>query len=174
MYRIDKMPTAFTDFDGSLIKTIDLIMPESKYTYPNAQLSDRIRTNKKYYYIFRFLNEQRVPGPISEIYEAQLVNDGGYVYSIFNILYEEDIIKDNFLNPFKQFKKLIQLQPNVSHLILNTGDLDFDDIASSQIGNLLVGTAEDAIWDKPFKIRATSKKTGKKIDFNITYKIQSE
>jgi len=35
--------------------------------------------------------------------------------------------------------------------------------------NVDIGTAADLIWDKTFKIRLTSKKTGKKIDLNVTY-----
>jgi len=174
IYRTDVKPLAYTDFDGKLLKTVDLRIPESKNSYSNARVSDRIPSNKKYYYVFRFVNEQGIPGHLSEIYEAQLVNDGGYVYSVFNILFEEDLAQSAFSNPFTQFKKLIQLQPNVSHMVFDTSDVDFDSAASAQIDNLVVGTADDLIWNKTFKLRTTSRKTGKKIDFNITYKIQSE
>ena len=47
--------------------------------------------------------------------------------------------------------------------------------ASDEIDNVEVGMSGlEKIWDKKFKIRLTSKKTGKKIDLNITYKLQSE
>ena len=70
-------------------------------------------------------------------------------------------------------RKLIQLQPNMSQLTLNTELVDFDQEAYSQLQNLKIGSAEDLIWNKKFKVRLTSKKTGKKIDLNITYRLRS-
>ena len=43
-----------------------------------------------------------------------------------------------------------------------------------KLANVAVGKADDTIWNKTFKLRLTSKKTGKKIDFNLTYNLQSE
>ena len=93
---------------------------------------------------------------------------------ITNILFEKNLSEATYTNPFTQFKKLIELTPNISHLLLNTEEADLTDTATSQIGNITVGHAEDLIWDKQFKLRLTSKKTGKKIDLNITYNLQSE
>jgi len=42
------------------------------------------------------------------------------------------------------------------------------DIPDVQLGADYI-EEEDRIWDKTFKIRLTSKKTGKKIDFNLTF-----
>jgi len=59
-------------------------------------------------------------------------------------------------------------------LQFNTDDLDYNQSAASQIEDLIVGSAEDLIWDKTFKVRLTSKKTSRKIDLNITYKLNSD
>ena len=174
VFRLDERPTGIMDFDQNRIGQLELRIPETKLTYSTATFRDRIKTNKKYYYLFRVVNEQGMPGPLSVIYEAQLVDDGGYIYSIFNIIFESELEEEIFIEPSKQFKKLFQLQPNISHLILNTEDVDFGKPASSQLSNVVVGSADDTIWNKIFKLRLTSKKTGKKIDFNITYKLQSE
>ncbi len=55
--------------------------------------------------MFRVLNEQRVIGHTSEIYEVQLVNDGGYLYALFNVIYDEQLEEKVFNNPSKKFKK---------------------------------------------------------------------
>jgi hypothetical protein len=174
IYRIDERPTALSDFDGNLIQVLDLKMPDIKNTYSTIDFSDRIKTNKKYYYLFRITSEHRMQSQLSEIYEAQLINDGGYTYSIFNVIFEDELEEETFTSPSRSFKKLFQLQPNQSQLAFNYDNVDFLDTAISQLENLSVGKAGDLIWDKTFKIRLTSKKTGRKIDLNITYDLQRE
>ena len=120
VYRLDKKPVSIRDFDGNKIRTIDLNISSTKYTYSSTDFRDRIKTNQKYYYLFRFVNEQRIPGQLSEIYETELVDDGGYKYAVFNVIFESELGEEVFVNPSKPFKKLIQLQPNISHLLLDT------------------------------------------------------
>jgi len=171
VYRLNEKPTAYTDFANNLIRTIDLKMQNSENTYTTEFFDDKIKTNHKYYYLFRVLNEQSMMGHVSEIYETELINDGGYLYAIFNVLNEQDLEQNIFTNPIKKFKKLLHIEPNLNQLSLNLGDVDFEQEAHSQISNLQIGVADDLIWDKEFKIRLTSKKTGRKIDLNITYKL---
>ena len=174
VYRLAEKPSALTDFDGNLLSTIDLKIENSQYTLPNTIFYDKINTNQKYYYLFRCNNENGIAGWVSEIYEAELVNDGGYVYGMFDILFEEDLEIDNFINPSANFKKLIQLQPNISQINFNDENVDYSDSASNQLANMKIGIADDPIWDQTFKIRLTSKKTGKKMDLNVTYKYETD
>ena len=181
------MPTKYSDFDNNLVTTLDLLEPNAQQvnsstiiapphtqTYTNIFYNEKIRVNQKYYYLFRILNEQRSLSHLSEIYEAQLVDDGGFNYSLFNVFYESDLEENTFVEPSKNFTKLIHLKPNVQHLFLDTSEVDYNVGAYSQLTNVVVGDAEDLIWGKTFKVRLTSKKTGKKIDLNITYKLNSE
>ena len=170
VYRLSEMPSSYTDFDGQLISTIDLKLSDSVYTLPSTIFYNKVNTNQKYYYLFRVLNENMSPGQISEIYEAELVNDGGYTYGMFDLLFAEDLEVDNFTNPTEAFKKLIQLQPNMSQIAFDDTDVDYSGTASDEIVNMALSTADEPIWDKTFKIRLTSKKTGRKIDLNVTYK----
>ena len=55
---------------------------------------------------------------------------------------------------------------------LNDENIDYSDLASSQITIMTLGNADDTMWNKTFKIRLTSKKTGKKVDLNVTYKYE--
>ena len=95
---------------------------------------------------------------------------------MFDTFYESDLEQNAFVEPSKNFKKLIHMQTNLQHLMLDTSLVDFDQRAHSQMSSVLVGDTdtEDLIWNKTFKIRVTSKKTGKKIDLNITYNLNRE
>jgi len=174
VYRTSTMPTALSDFENNLLKTIDLKISESDQTYGDAIVSEMIKTNKKYYYIFRFLNENKVPGHLSQIIEGQLIDDGGYIYSSFNILSEADYNVDIYSKPSINFKKLFQIQPNLTQLELDTTEANFELPATTEKDNVEIGIATEPIWGETFKIRLTSKKTGKKIDLNVTFKIQEE
>jgi len=175
VYRLSERPSSLSEFDGNLINVVDLkIWNERKYTYTKDFFEDIVKANQKYYYLFRVLNQQRVISHVSDVYESELINDGGYAYAVFNVLFESELAQEVFSKTDKEFKKIFQLQPNLSQLALNVEDVDFSESAASQIENLSIGAADDLIWDKTFKIRLTSKKTGRKIDLNITYNLSSE
>ena len=171
VYRINEKPTSITDFDGFLRSTVDLRFLDTDRSTKNfAYMHDMVIPNRKYYYLFRMLNQQRVVSHVSEIYEAELVNDGGYNYATFNLLLKDQLDDDKQLKPDKKFKRLLQIRPNLQQSEINFGNLDYTQEASTQIENLEIGSSSDPIWDKTFKIRVTSRKTGRKIDLNVTYK----
>ena len=175
VYRISEKPTSMRDFENNLYRTLNLTIENQRnYTRQYIKFSDQISTNTKYYYVFRSVNKNGTPGQATEIYETELINDGGYKFALFDTLTESELQEENTINPSIAMKKLFQLRPNLNHLILDTSNADFTQTAESQIGNVKVGSAEDLVWDKTFKTRLTSRKTGKKIDLNITYKIGSE
>ena len=157
---------------GSKSANVDKIVLKDISTSTDALFYDKVETNKKYYYVMRFLNERGEPGHFSSIYCAELIDDGGYLYPKFDTIFPKDLEADKkSINTTKDFKKLFNLVPNIQQLLLDDGDVDYSKPANSQKEKIKVGLVEHQIWDKTFKIRLTSKKTGKKIDLNITYEL---
>ena len=136
-------------------------------------VSDQITPNTVYYYVFRFVNENGVHGPLSQIIQCELVDDGGYVYSLFDTVDSSEFNPNQVATNSVAFKKLIQFEPNIGQLYFDVQGVDFDDYAQNQIDNLKVGPEGQKIWDKKFKVRLTSKKTSKKIDLNLSYNLVS-
>jgi len=169
VYRLSRMPTSYQDFENNLRKSIDLRILKQGRIKLDAMFMERVRPNQKYYYTFRAINENGIAGEFTPIFEAELINDGGYIYGNFNQLTAEDLVTDNISEPLMSFKKLFNVVPNIQHLLMQSNDADFSDSAFSQVGKFGLGTAEDKIWGKTFKLRLTSKKTGKKIDLNIKF-----
>jgi hypothetical protein len=175
VYRTDKKPTSFADFEGKLVDTIDLKIEDSYYTFPDSIHIAKIPTNKKFYYVFRYATENLAPGHMSQILECELIDDGDYIYSKFNVLFDELSEEITLTEPTKTLKKIFQLEPNISQISLDTSDVDFSKTSREQINNLHIGTPDiDLIWDKKFKVRLTSKKTGKQIDLNVKYELKDE
>ena len=169
VYRLDSMPSSFRDFDTVVPRTVSLEVDGADYSYTTATFNDIVKSNHKYYYLFRALNANNIAGNVDTIICAELVNDGGYKYAIFDTKFEEDLLKESHEETVTQFGKILQLIPPLRQTRVTTSDADLNKPAGSQYNNVGIGTAEDLIWDKTFKIRLTSKKTGKKIDLNITY-----
>lgn len=180
VYRLSMPPSSVSDFRDSLRATIDLsIAPETKLDAKKtvADYYDTVRTNHKYYYVFRAINENGMPGDLSPIYETQLVDDGGYKFAIFNTMSEEELYSRP-IEVSKKFKKVLEVVPNVNHTMLNTANVDFTQPAHTQLSTVYtdIGASnlEDVIWGNTYKFRLTSKKTGRKIDLNIKYNLNSE
>ena len=177
VFRTDIRPKSMRDFENNLVRTIDLRISDSDQNYADAIIGERVLTNKKYYYVLRFLNENRFPGHLSQIITAELIDDGGYIYSTFGVLSEEEYIKDIYSKPSINFKKLFQIQPNISQLELDASGANMKLSATNEKNKVTVGptgTDADPIWNQTFKIRMTSKKTGKKIDLNVLFQLETE
>ena len=175
VFRLDNKPESISDFDGNIVFRKDLSMKhDTKYKYTNCFYEERVATNKKYYYLFRFVNEQGIPGYLAPIQVAELIDDGGYKYSKFDVIYESDLGTTESQQERLSFKKIIELSPTVSHTEFLATDLDYSQPAATQLSKVYenIGSAQDLIWGKTFKFRLTSKKTGKKIDLNIKYNLK--
>jgi hypothetical protein len=174
IYRLPEMPKYFSDFDGALRTEIDLKIKDSLSSYTSCVYSDTIKTNTKYYYLFRAVSENSVTGYIDNVLQVELVNDGGYKYPIFKTLFDTDIEEMREENSFgkvsKEFKSVIQLIPADSQITMDDSMVSYENTSTAEYDNIKIGSAvADTIWGKTFKLRLTSKKTGKKIDLNITY-----
>jgi hypothetical protein len=169
VYRTEIKPTSYQGFAGTLRKTISLRQSNGDIVTDHLFV-ERVRENTKYYYVFRALNQNRVAGEFSPIFEAELINDGGYVYGKFEQFSEEEVAIPKPKEPLLSIKKLINILPNIQHLQLDTSNVNFSESSVNQKELIsLTSGVEDPIWTKTFKVRLTSKKTGRKVDLNIHF-----
>jgi hypothetical protein len=146
-----------------------------EFPFTDCIYEERIQTNQKFYYLFRFINQHFIPGHVSPVVEVELVSDGSYKYTLFDIVGSQEITDEVAVDaPSKPFKKLLQLVPSPAQVVLDDSLVDYGGTAADQITNVVVGNAGTKVWDKTFKVRLTSKKTGKKIDINVTYNLRTE
>ena len=170
IYRLNSKPTSLTDFAGNLLTTKSMKITNEDAVTPVITIYDKIATNRKYYYLFRIVNEPGSPAYASHVVEASLQSDGGYKFGLFESYFENELIEEIPTRERESFKKLIKLAPSINNFFVNDFDANYTNLASNEIGNVTFGEG-DVIWDKTFKLRLTSKKTGKKIDINVTYKV---
>ena len=178
IFRTDIKPTSVKDFNNKLVTTKSLLMADSEFDVPavftDCFYEEKIKTNTKLYYTFRAINDEGVKGSFSAIFETELIDDGNYKYAVFNKIELSELKPEKIhTEPSKNFKKLLQFIPTPEQLALNDENVDYSQDSESQLDNVIVGKNANSIWDKTFKVRMTSKKTGKKIDLNITYKLRT-
>ena len=182
VYRLDKPPESYTDFAGNkrasvstLISHPDKTMRTTSNTYLEA-----LQPNIKYYYTFRTEDFHGNVSNPTVVYEIELVDDAGSVYPIVRT-YEFPITSDKVSS--KTMKKMMQIIPkfeqvtaNLEENIIDTAEgipwEDPNDPPEIRLGSPTL--AGEQVWDKRFKIRLTSKKTGKKIDLNVTFESDDE
>jgi hypothetical protein len=78
----------------------------------------------------------------------------------------------NLNSPKKSCKRIIKIEPNFSQLIFRDDEYD-----TLQAAPNAIGFPQDRLFNgngvgKKFKIRITSKHTGKKLDINLTFKLK--
>ena len=70
-------------------------------------------------------------------------------------------------------KNLLRITPRITQALVNeqaSGLLDENGNAQAPVqNNIVLGLEDEVLFGKKFKIRITSKKTGKKMDLNITF-----
>ena len=182
VYRTTVKPTDpnYSDFIGKLYKTVSTNWQDSgEVQYAAAAaLDDEISPNKKYYYVFRAVDVHNNVSYPSPVYEVELVYDGNSVYPLINTIELE--IPDGRTYK-KSGKRLLKIRPVLDQRIMDEYHSGFDSIESAKeliITNdppeidLKLGTAENPIWGQKFKLRLTSKDTGRKVDINFEFKKQ--
>jgi hypothetical protein len=185
VFKLDNRPTSYEYFKFAEYKQIETTGFENPYKKAaSAALDDFIEPNKKYYYTFRAVDVHGNISNPSPIYELEISYDGASAFLITKII----DLKPEKIPPqeaTKRFKKYIRIKPSYDQTLLNeeqTGiiknDGTFDSDWFPKLQNdpqnpdkkIILGKDENSLWGKNFKIRITSKKSGKKIDLNINFK----
>ncbi len=170
IYRMDTPPSSYADFAGNLRNTLTTLMSTEGKIVRATSLghNEALQPNIKYYYTFRSVDYHGNYSNPTPVYEVELVDDAGAVYLLVKI-HEFPIVTSDV--PSIDMKKFIEVIPALSQVTadipINTSVPDPSDLTTVELGD--IDDAEHRIWDKTFKIRLTSKKTGKKLDFNVTF-----
>jgi len=147
VFRLEHRPSNYSDF-----------MPHP--SQPTAQgnfavFDDIIFPNKKYYYTFRSVDIHGHFSNPSSVYEVELIDEKGAVKPIIKTINLEPI--SNKMTT-REVQKYLQIKPNIKQLY-------FPD--SENVNSIFSEKNEQK--NKKYKMRLTSKKTGKQIDINFSF-----
>jgi hypothetical protein len=165
IYRVDYEPSSYTDFENNLLT----IIGEAGVESTDNLFRDLVVPHKKYYYLIRTLTNFGIHSNPTRIYEAELIQDSDETYINYKEFKFPEIKLTRTEKPFKRF---MQIKPTLAQLAFQPLDSSVD--PSTYAASDIVGVEPEAIWGRRFKIRVTSKKTGKKIDLNVKFNLVDE
>lgn len=154
LYRLEIAPKKVQDF---LNTNPTVVVPSSPFHY------DDIIPNRKYYYAARSQDVHGSVSFLSDIYQVELVDDGGTIFLIvgpYQIKEEKEKIK-------VQFKKKIRIKPAFLQAAPNKDRIKPG--ADERVVGHMDLTDSVFVDNNAFKIRITSNKTKRKVDLNVRF-----
>ena len=136
IYRLDSKPTSLADFSGNLLATKSMKIENEDAVTPVTTVYDKIAANRKYYYLFRIVNEVSSPAYASHVVEASLQSDGGYKFGLFESYFENELADETPTRERESFKKLINLVPSINNFFVNDLNADYTNLASNEVDNI--------------------------------------
>jgi len=130
---------------------------------------DSISPNTKYYYTFRSIDVHGNRSNPTEVFMVELVQFEGMIF--FNqSVYEFGSETFDNVKVTRDFRRYIKINPNLIQSLI-----DYDKLGEIQsayeASDVSLGRAEESVWKKRFKMRITSKNSGKKFDINLSCKV---
>lgn len=170
IYRLDKKPKSYADFAGNKLKDAKSFFQEKRESSSHVSVNDFVVPNRKYYYMFRAANVHNHVSNPTIVYEVEMIQDADdskVVVSHFDFE-----APPTYMNS-KKFNSLFQIDPALQQRLLDNNQPSLYNKSSVKgaLDQIKLGSAEDSIWGRNFKIRITSTTTGRKMDFNINFNI---
>tara|TARA_R100001082_G_scaffold99447_1_gene68204 strand:+ start:471 stop:1802 length:1332 start_codon:yes stop_codon:yes gene_type:complete len=180
IFRTTTKPTSYKDFNvgPNPIATVSELIAPGKPATPAAYVST-IQPNVKYYYCIRGID---IHGNISnptEVFQLEMIDNNGQISYTLKVVNMDTPPPKNVVLPGRRFLYVAPaLQQSVFNRTAFNGSNEVQDrpqnikLTNLPPSNVLGYLEEDgeSVWQKKFKIRVTSAKTGKKFDLNITVK----
>jgi len=161
--RLATPPKSYDDFKEATVQTVSKTISTGEIL-PAATFMDKIVPNKKYYYMFRVFDRRFNVSNPTAVYEIQLVENSGAIYPLINSYeFPEEEKKIN-----KSFKRLFNIVPRLSQVLPTNLNAETYGDLSTGITSIL-GTEDESLFGETFKIRLSSKKTGKVVDLNVNF-----
>lgn len=168
VYRLDKPPESMEDFEDAFLMTADDQttltnaadeIPDHLIENMNAHFEDRIIQNKKYYYAFKSVTYHGIQSDFTLPFEVEMLKDSDE----FKVMVSEYKFPEEKNYQFEgKAKRILKITPNVERIF-------FSEEESTSVWKLDDANMLAKNQTTKFKIRVTSKHTGKKIDINLNF-----
>jgi len=187
VYRRTEKPTSYKDFAGVPHASIEGILPTGQRAV-NLGWDDNIEPNTKYYYTFRCIDYHGGLSIPSPIYQVEIVDDNGRMFPVVEVFYISNHV-DTAPTSSRTMRKYLHVGAAFAQKIISDTTINPDapttepSLDSAIPPDSILGlnpaiAVDNSAWSvldyangtgtkTAFKIRLTSKSTGKKLDLNV-------
>ena len=170
IYRLDTKPKSIEQFYAAGKRVVSKTIFDDTNFAVSSSLEDKVKPNIKYYYIARAMDAHAHMSNPTIIWQIEIVSQGGASYPVMK---EYMIEEADQLEPKKSLKRFIQIAPANLQKMVNDSASNISSKGPKLNQSIVLSRAESSIWGKKFKLRLTSKATGKKVDFNFTFDVKN-
>jgi hypothetical protein len=183
LYRTRTRPRNYLSFANSELVTLSTSIRGLKGDASSH--IDSILPNVKYYYTARTVDVHGNLSNPTSVFEVEMVSEGDIIYPIIR---DYEFADYTPRVPSRPLKKFLQIKP--AHIQTIQGGVlikegkeqvrkSLKDFANAEeiangAGILTLGAAQEGLWNRSFKLRLTSKQTGRKIDLNMTFRLLND
>ena len=168
IYRTTKLPAKYTDFASQLHTVVNTDVDAATIQdASSAAFIDNIEPNIIYYYMFRSIDKHGNFSNPSPVFSVMMVSNDGIIFPIIKPIEMRPAIIPR--KSSKSFKKMLNIIPTMAQSMIDYSSTNLSKVASAKGATITLGVEEEGLFGNKFKIRITSKKTGKKIDFNVDF-----
>jgi hypothetical protein len=170
VYRVDAPPTTYRDFAGQRRYTLETTTPAGRSITTAAAL-DNVEPNVAYYYCFRTIDKNGFVSVPSPILKVQMVDDNGRVYPIVE---PYDLPAIDTRKAEKTFRRYLEIDTSLGSKTITGIDSSSDNSAGDPLSPPSGVSLSGSVWaeNTTFKVRITSKDTGRKIDLNLNFNVE--
>ena len=162
IYRLDFAPNSYRDFTSGRKTTLDNTV-KGEIVMTSNSFVDAVTPNKKYWYVFRSVDVHGNMSNPSEIFQFEMVDTGTSIYPLI----EEYSFPEREAALSKPMRRYLMISPAAAQ---EKKHINVTDASSFVEFHQLGSRVSRDMWGKKYKLRLTSKLTGKKIDVNFTFK----
>jgi len=182
IFRTTMPPKSYRDFFGEPYQKVLAEEPLGCGDVSSTEFfEDELEPNVKYYYTFREIDVHAKFSNPTEVFEVELVDDNGLIFPRIKVYDFPELKLEKEMDTFTRY---LLITPAVGQDELYLTNENPETVTSAVDAEVQLGVVEEAVFPIPaldndtpddsnqakFKIRITSKQTGKKIDVNVKFR----
>jgi hypothetical protein len=172
--RLRTAPKSYADFTNAIVNSLSTTFenaadPQNSLVADAVSFIDVLQVNTNYYYTFRMRDVHGQLSNPTSVFRVKLIEDSpGFIYPEIAVY---DFDEDNMINTTLPFRKYICIKPALAQVLLSNQDSIPTEVDKFSLSQVNIGTRDESLIGKKFKIRLISKSSQKKVDLNFQYGI---
>jgi len=169
-------PTGFDSF-ASPDRIEEYVFENEDGSFDKATLQLSLNEDEDHYCVFRSQNAVGNFSSPKQIFRLRINNEAGF-RTLEVEEYKPFSEEERAIATFKDMNRIVRIKLSEGQRLSNVPLVDVAEIKADDFANEELNIRNDSLvqrsFNKKFKLRLTSKTTGKKVDFNFTFKVKKE